>query len=133
VAEEIRTNLKPKKAPGFGLITGEILKNFKRKAFVKLTTLINACIRLNYIPDAWKTSEVIMIPKPGKNLSEMESYRPISLLPIMSKLFEKLILEHLKPIIAEKHLVPTHQFGFRKKHSTIDQVHRITDIIEKNS
>jgi hypothetical protein len=93
--------------------------------------LINACIRLNYISDAWKTAEVIMIPKPGKNLSEVESCRSTSLLPIMSKLFEKLILKHLKPIIAEKHLVPTHQFGFRKNHSTIDQVHRITDIIEK--
>jgi hypothetical protein len=57
-----------------------------------MTTVINACIRLNYIPDAWKTAEVIMIPKNCKNLSEVETYRPISLLPIMSKLFEKLIL-----------------------------------------
>jgi hypothetical protein len=48
----------------------------------------------------------------------------VSLLPIMSKLFEKLILKRLKSIIAEKHLVPTHQFGF--------QFHRITDIIEKS-
>jgi hypothetical protein len=95
---------------------------------VKLTTLIIACIRLNYIPDAWKTAEVIMIPKRGKNLSEVESYRRISLLPIMSKLFEKLILKRLKPIITEKHLVPTHQFGFRENHSTIDQVHGINDI-----
>jgi predicted metallopeptidase len=98
---------------------------------VELTTLINACIRLNYIPDAWKIDEVIMISKPGKNLSEVESYRPISLLPIISKLFGKLILNRLKLIIAEKHLVPTHQFGFGKNHSKIYQVHRITDIIEK--
>jgi hypothetical protein len=131
VAEEIRTNLNPKKALGFDLITGEILQNFKRKALIKLTTLINACIWLNYIPDAWKTAEVIMIPKPGKNLNEVESYWPISLLLIMSKLFEKLILKHLKPIIAEEHLVPTHQFGIRQNHSTIDEVHCITDIIEK--
>jgi hypothetical protein len=87
----------------------------KRKALVKLTTLINACIRLNYIPDAWKIAELIMTPKPAKNLREMESYLPISLLPIMSKLFQKLILTLLKPIIAEKHLMPTHLFGFRKK------------------
>jgi hypothetical protein len=72
-----------------------------------------------------------MIPKPGKNLSEVETYRPISLLPIMSKLFEKLILKRLKPIITEKHLVPTHRFGFRKNRLTKNQVHRITDIIEK--
>jgi predicted metallopeptidase len=72
-----------------------------------------------------------MIPKPGKNLSEVESYQPISLMPIMSKLFEKLILKRVKPIIAEKHLVPTLQFGFRKNHSTVNQVHHIIDIIEK--
>jgi hypothetical protein len=72
-----------------------------------------------------------MIPKPGKNLSEMDSYRPISLLPIMSKQFEKRILKRLKPIIAEKYIVSTQQFGFRKNHSTIYQVHPITDIIEK--
>jgi hypothetical protein len=72
-----------------------------------------------------------MIPKPGKNLSEIESYRQISLLPIMSKLFQKLILKRLKPIINEKHLVSTHQFGFKNNHSTNDQIHRITDVIEK--
>jgi hypothetical protein len=93
--------------------------------------LISACIQLNYILNAWKTAEVIMIPKPGRNLSEEESYWPISLLPIMSKLFEKLILKHLKPIIEEKYLMSLHQFGFRKNHSTIDQVHHITDIIIK--
>jgi hypothetical protein len=56
-----------------------------------------------------------MIPKPGKNLCEEKTYGPISLLPIMSKLFEILILKCLKPIIGEKHLVPTHQFGLRRK------------------
>jgi hypothetical protein len=77
--------------------------------------LISAYIWPNYIPNACKTAKVIMILKPGKNVSEVESYRPISLLPIMSKLFEKLILKGLKPFIEEKHLVPKHQFGCRKK------------------
>jgi hypothetical protein len=49
----------------------------------------------------------------------------------MSKVFEKLILKRLKPIINEKHLVSTHQLGFRNNHSTTVQIHRITDIIEK--
>ena len=41
------------------------------------------------------------------------------------------ILKRLKPILDEKQIIPTHQFGFRNKHSTIDEVHRITTIIEK--
>jgi hypothetical protein len=49
----------------------------------------------------------------------------------MSKLFEKLILKRLKPTNEEKHLVPRHQFGFRKSNSTISQRHCIIDIIEK--
>ena len=98
---------------------------------MKLTTLINAYIRLNYVPDAWKTAKIIMIPKPGKNLNKVESYRPISLLPTMSKLFEKLVLKHLKRILDQRNLIPAHQFGFKDNHLTIDQVYRITDVIGK--
>jgi hypothetical protein len=71
-----------------------------------------------------------MIPKPGKPSHKAASYRSISLLPLMSKLFEKLPIKRLKPIIERKKLILNHQFGFRSKHSAIDQVHRITDIIE---
>jgi hypothetical protein len=48
----------------------------------------------------------------------------------MSKLFEKLLIKRLKPIIERKNLIPNHQFGFRSKHSTIDREYRITNIIE---
>ncbi|CAB0014738.1 unnamed protein product [Nesidiocoris tenuis] len=60
-----------------------------------------------------------------------QGYRPISLLPVMSKLFEKLINKRLLALINERKLLPNHQFGFRQKHSTIDQVHRIVNIIEE--
>jgi hypothetical protein len=46
-------------------------------------------------------------------------------------LFEKLLLKRLKPILDEKQIVPTHHFDFINKHLTIDQVHRITTVIEK--
>ncbi|CAG9828874.1 unnamed protein product [Diabrotica balteata] len=131
VSTEIKENINPKKAPGYDLITGELLKNLPRKAIVKLTHLINAALRLRYILRLWKVAEVIMIAKPGKSPNEVTSYRPISLLPVMSKLFEKLLLKRLKPIIERKNLIPNHQFGFRNQHSTKDQVHRITNIIEK--
>ena len=66
---------------------------------------------------------IIMIPKPSKS-----SYRLISLLPIISKIFEKM---HLRSIIEKKNLIPNHQFALQNEHSTIDQVHRITNIFEK--
>ena len=132
VYREIITNINEKKAPGFDLITGEILKQLPRKAIIKLTNIINASFRLRHAPKMWKVGEVIMIPKPGKPPHEVSSYRPISLLPVVSKLFEKLLLKRLKPIIEEKNLIPSHQFGFRENHSTIDQIHRITNVIEKS-
>lgn len=54
-----------------------------------------------------------------------------SLLHIVSKLFEKLFLKRLKPIIERNDLIPEYQFGFREKHSTIDEVHRIASIIKR--
>jgi hypothetical protein len=81
------------------------------------------------MPQVWKIAEVSMIPEPEKPLNEVTSHRPISLLPMVSKLFEKLLLKRLK-IIIEKKDIPTCQFGFRDKHSTIEQVHGLTDKIE---
>lgn len=123
--------MNPKKAPGYELITGGVLKQLPRKGIVKLTNLINAAFRLRHVPTVWKIAEVTMIPKLGKDPNELMSYRPISLLPIISKLFEKLLLKRMRIIIEDKELIPNHQFGFRQKHSTIDQVHRITNIPEK--
>jgi hypothetical protein len=85
--------INPKKSPGFDLITGQILKELPRKSLVKLTNLTNASFRLKYVPQLSKVAELIMIPKPGKPPHETTSYRPVSLLPIMSKLFEKLLLK----------------------------------------
>lgn len=127
----IRCNLSAKKAPGYDLITGQVLKELPDLALLKLQYIINACFKIKYVPRHWKIAEVIVIPKPGKPPTEVTSYRPISLLPIMSKVFEKLLLKRLMPIIHDRKLVPPHQFGFRNNHSTIDQIHRIINVIEK--
>jgi len=82
------------------------------------------------VPRLWNVAVVIIISKSGKPPHEAASYRSISLLPVMSKLVEKLEIKRLKFIIERKNLIPNHQFGFRSKHSTIDQVCRITNIIE---
>lgn len=131
VKNTIKHEINPKKAPGYDLITGQVLQNLPRKAVVKITKIINAVFRLQYVPQLWKIAEVIMIPKPGKPLDQPTSYRPISLLPVLSKLFEKILLKRIMSVIEEKKIIPNHQFGFRHKHSTIEQVHRIISVIEE--
>jgi hypothetical protein len=98
---------------------------------LKITHIINAAFRMRYIPRIWKMAEVLMISKPGKPPNKVDSYRPISLLPIMSKLIEKLLLIRLKSVIAKKNLIPDHQIGLRNQHSTLEQVHRIIEAIEQ--
>jgi len=63
-----------------------------------------------------------MIQKTGKPVELTESYR---LIPILSKLFEKLLLPRISIIIKSHGLISDHQFSFRNKHATIKQIHRI--------
>lgn len=72
-----------------------------------------------------------MIGKPGKEPTDVKSYRPISLLPIISKLLEKLVLRRINEDLMPEEWIPDHQFGFRQAHSTIQQSHRITQVINK--
>ena len=118
-----------KKAPGVDLITTELARELSKKAMIHLTHILNSILRLSYFPLQWKVSIIILIPKPGKPPDMASSYRPISLLPFFAKLTEKLILKRISKIINDKKIIPNTQFGFRNKHSTLHQVHRITDSI----
>ena len=68
-------------------------------------------------PTEWKTAIVTCIPKKNVDLKNPANYRPISLLPVIGKLFESLIRSRLL-IFADEH-IPTYQFGFRRNVSTI--------------
>lgn len=125
-------DLNPKKSPGYDLITGKVLKELSEKTIQLITFIYNTILRLEYFPAQWKVAQIILIPKPGKKLEDLQSYRPISLLPVISKIFEKLFVKRLKPILISKNLIPAHQFGFRQQHSTVEQVHRIVDKISKD-
>lgn len=124
IAREIKL-LNPKKAPGFDLISPRVLKELPRKCITFLACLFNAIFRTSHFPAIWKISEIIMVHKPGKPLHEPSSYRPISLTPTLSKLWEKIFLVRLNFHMDNCDLVPAHQFGFRKSHSTIEQMHRV--------
>jgi hypothetical protein len=89
------------------------------------TQLFNAVLLKGYFPAQWKVAQIILILKPGKPPNELTAYWPISLLPIVSKVFEKLLLKSLLPMVEKNRLIPSHQFGFRQRHSTIEQTHQI--------
>jgi hypothetical protein len=124
-------DLNPRKAPGYDIITGRILKEMWRKGIAHLTTICNAIIRAGYFWVQLKVAHIIMIPKPGKLLEDASSCRPISLLPTMGKIFDKAMLKRLRPVLEENRILPDHQFGFWQKHSTIEQVHWITKIMNR--
>uniref|UniRef100_A0A2S2Q1W5 Putative RNA-directed DNA polymerase n=1 Tax=Sipha flava TaxID=143950 RepID=A0A2S2Q1W5_9HEMI len=73
-----------------------------------------------------------MFTKPGKPPDDPASFRPISLLPFFSKICEKLIHKRLSSHITLNNVLPHSQFGFRCKHSTIHQVHRMVDTISSS-
>jgi hypothetical protein len=76
-------------------------------------------------------AQIILILKLGKPLNELTSYRPISLLCIVSKVFQKFLLKRLLPMVENNRLIHNHQFGFRKRHSTIEQTHKIVQRINE--
>jgi hypothetical protein len=80
----------------------------------------------------WKVAQVIILfLKLGKPPNELTSCRPISLLPIVSKVFEKLLLKRILRMVENNRLIPNHQFGFRQRHSTMEQTHRIVQRINE--
>ncbi|CAD6221967.1 GSCOCG00011676001-RA-CDS, partial [Cotesia congregata] len=105
--------LPSKKAPGLDAIQNIVLKNFSRKALVQLNYIINNSIKLSYFPQHWKIGQVVPIKKPGKISTDPSSYRPISLLPTMSKVCEKVILKRLTQHEEKNNIIVDHQFGFR--------------------
>jgi hypothetical protein len=59
-----------------------------------------------------------------KPTNELTSYQPTSLLPIVSRVLEKLLSKRLLPMVENNRLISNHQFSFRQRHSTIEQTHR---------
>ena len=128
---ELIHRLNPRKASGHGQISNKAIKELPVKGITLISSIFNAILRLEYYPKTWRTSLITLIPKPGKPIYETCSYLPISLLPTLSKLFEKLLTNRLLPLLDDWKTLPDHQFGFRKQHSTTEQIHRITHNISQ--
>ncbi|GBN36250.1 RNA-directed DNA polymerase from mobile element jockey [Araneus ventricosus] len=88
-------------------------------------------MKFGHIPTKWKTATIIPILKPGKDPTDPVSYRPISLLPSISKIAEHIILSRLNDFLEENNILIPDQFGFRKNLSTTHQLLRVTEYIQE--
>ena len=95
----------------------KVIKRCADELSPSIAMLANRCLQEGKFPDSWKEAVVSPIPKED-NSSNPADYRPISLLPLVSKLVEKHMYDVLYPII-DQHLSKA-QFGFRKKRSTTE-------------
>ena len=120
--------LKPGKAAGLDGLLTEMLQHLGNKAKTWLLDMLNECTRTKHIPSIWWKGKVITISKPGKNPSSPKSYRPILLLCIPYKLYERLILMRISPLVDEK--LTKDQAGFRPGPSCAGQLLNLTKHIE---
>lgn len=105
-----------------------LIKNLSSRTLILLTYIFNSMLRLSYLPEIWKFAVIILIPKLNKPRYLFTWYRPISLLLILGKLFEKTLFKRLRLILQKKPCYMVYnQFECRSRHSTIQQVHRLTD------
>ena len=83
-----------------------------------MCSIFNQSIRSGIFPREWKCAKVIPLFKEG-NHSDLNNYRPISIVPIVAKVFERIIYDQVCSYLTENNLISSQQSGFRSLHSTV--------------
>ena len=118
-----------KQSAGLDPVITRELQELAWKAICQLKQTFSVIItRLCFDPKIRKTDKVIMLAKSGNPQDELSFYQPITLLPVISKLFEELLHGRLLSLIIRSNIIPEHQFAFRNKHVTTEQVRKILSI-----
>jgi len=102
---------------GYDGISGHVFKNVSMEISIPLSYLINNSLINGTFPSALKEAKIIPIFKAGDK-SQCSNYRPISILPFFSKIFEKIIYKRLKSYLNTINIPSKNQFGFQEKCST---------------
>ena len=122
--------LKRGKGPGPDTIHNEVLRpDTTTSLFHHLAKLFTSSIQLGYIPTAWKIATLRMLPKPDKLPSLTTSYRPISLISSIMKLFERVIEQRLRSHLENIGFLNKHQSGFKRAKFIVDHLFRLSQSI----
>ena len=98
-------------------IAAKVLQMAALAVAPSLTEIFNMSIDTQQFPSEWKTAKVIPLFKSSQR-SLLDNYRPISILPVVSKLMERILHDQIYKYYDQKNLFSKHQFGFRPYHST---------------
>ena len=117
------------KATGRDRVSVKIIKVAAKIISPSLAKLCNRCFATATFPRMWKTAEVIPLFK-GGDKTNVDNYRPISILPVISKIIERLVHNSLMIELEERNLIYHLQSGFRRNYTTetvlikiVDQLH----------
>ena len=122
---KIIQNLNPNKAHGHDKISIRMLKICGNSLCRPLELIFNDCLVNGIFPSVWKKGNIVPVHKKNDK-QRLNNFRPISLLPICSKIFEKLIFNEMFGFFIENNLISQHQSGFKPGDSCINQLLSIT-------
>ena len=117
--EDIIKNFNPNKCSDF---SSRLLKLINHSLSPILKYLLNNCMHSAIFPNQLKVAGVLPLYKTG-NINDISNYRPISILPIFSKLFKKLLYTRLSNFFAANNVIDSCQYGFWAQHSTSHALH----------
>ena len=122
--------LKRRKDPGPDTIHNEVFRlGTTTSLFHHLAKLFTFFIQLGYIPTTWKIATLHMLLEPDKVPSLTNSYRPISLISSIMKLFERVIEQRLCSHLEQTGFINKHQSGLKRAKSTNDHLFRLSQSI----
>ena len=125
-------SFKKGKSPGPDEIRAECLQKLGDSAVDLIIDIFNASITLGYVPQQWREVKCIFIPKPGKpDYTKKRAFRPISLMSVLFKTLERLVLWHIEQENLKDRPIHRLQFGFRKGRSCEMALSKIVNTIEK--
>ena len=121
-------NLNPNKAHGCDDISIRMLKICDDSIVLPLRHTFTKCLEFQTFPTLWKRANILPIHK-KQSRQLIKNYRPISLLPVCGKIFEKLIFDYIYEHLCNNRLITPNQSGFRPGDSNINQFLSITQNI----
>lgn len=121
-------SLKPNCAVGYDNIPASVVKRYTQILIAPMVFICNLSINSGKFPDAWKIAEIRPIFKSGDGAC-INNYRPISILPALSKVLERIMKKRLVDYLEENLLLSPSQYGFRSGLSTSDAIHDLTKFV----